>query len=202
MRLKQFLAEASADELKRWVDSILHRIEFDVDVSHRAQNSSVKLAIDEAGKLKFQQRGEQYRAINIGDHNEKWDCPASPNDWAGLHDKTFTFDGLVLESFKHVPNCRKIIVSDRCTIRSFTGIEALTNLEVLSLRRPMIEAGVLSFLKAPKLRTVILNKAFSLDTFVNEKLEEIIDKHLEGDRDIAECAEELIDIGLGDYAKL
>lgn len=49
---------------------------------------------------------------------------------------------------------------------------------------------------------LLLIKDLKFVYFTNKQLQQIMNKHLQGDRDIIDCASDLIDTGLGDFAQL
>jgi hypothetical protein len=106
---------------------------------------------------------------------------------------------LPLESFEDLPNCRYINLAGNIGIKSFKGIEKLSNLRRISIRESHLEegCGLLSLLKAAQLKEV------EIDDETNEadqKAFHIFYRYF-GTQNVADFMDELIEAGFKKYAK-
>lgn len=119
---------------------------------------------------------------------------------------SFSSFGYVIENFVDFPNAIYLLINGKSTtIKSFKGIEHLSNLHTLKISDVIdIDCGVLRILKSQALALNILNVTARATERAKEynKLSDIMNKHLFGDRNVAECQQELIEEGLQEFAKL
>jgi hypothetical protein len=108
--------------------------------------------------------------------------------------------GMIVKSFDDFPTSSHRIGFSRVVFEGTRGIERLTQLKDIYFRVfcQFNNCGLLWLLKS---------KAKQIDLFVNRDESfsaafKIVKKHFDGDRDIVECMDELIEAGLKEYAKL
>jgi hypothetical protein len=108
--------------------------------------------------------------------------------------------GAVIENFKDFPQVQKLIFGRNLEIKSLEGIE---NLKVFDIDFEVMRAERFGLLRLLKSKTLehIKPVAKVIHPGMHDAME-IVNKHLKGDRDIAECMDELIAEGLKEYAKL
>jgi hypothetical protein len=100
----------------------------------------------------------------------------------------------------------KFIMSSKY-ITSLEGIgnKFLCECEILRIETNSIKSNILGILLIKGLLLLMTDRIITTDTFISRPRCEalmIIDRHLNGDRDILACQEELISAGLKEYAKL
>jgi hypothetical protein len=108
---------------------------------------------------------------------------------------------------KEAPNSRELELR-HCYVKSLAGIEQLTNLKRIYWTYSGNDApfGVLRLFKVPNLTEI--KTIYHVDPKDIRKGEygqyalEIVNKHLKGDRSVADCMDELMEAGLKEYAKL
>jgi hypothetical protein len=96
----------------------------------------------------------------------------------------------------------EIILSACTTLRSISEIKKATRLDISGC--PLITNMLYLFKIKGLIHVTVWNKNISQTDHERKmkRLQEILNKHLAGDRDIMECQEELIEAGLEEYAKL
>lgn len=112
--------------------------------------------------------------------------------------------GMIIDDFEQFPKMvPKLSMTDMVTIKSFRGIDKLTKLRVISIdtESMIVDCGLLRLLKIPSLKRIVLNRRDDTKNKFDSAMS-IVFKHFEGDREVAECQQELIEAGLQEYAKL
>lgn len=128
--------------------------------------------------------------------NQKWAPPSfiKPSDWSKFPDVVLY--SYVIDDFSKIPDSTNVELA-HCEIKSLKGIEKFTTMEFLSLSSE-IDCGLLSALKCKSLKK--LKNDYHSDE--GQSAAKIVNKYLNGDRDIVACQAELIDNDLEEFAKL
>lgn len=196
MRLKEILKESNEDEIKNWFSIWTAQEDGSSDLDQSLKDG--KLHPKWAKFAVWANKADQVFDPPMG--TSWWDNNPELDEFAVVG--ALSSGSVIIPSFQKMPNVKELRFG-RATIKSFKGIEKLSNLEIIDFSSGafMIEGGgLLSLLKAPKLRKFDIGIYATFEHDVMIALQ-IIEKHLK-DKDIAECAEELIDAGLDEYAKL
>jgi hypothetical protein len=156
--------------------------------------------VREDGKIVIKSNGESRLAVFINGFSMRYEAlKLSADDWI-LDDNTvqFSFDTSLGLQESMIPNVPKLVFIG-CHISSFNlSKQDFSKVEELDFfSHTNITCGLLSLLKLPKLKTMMIS---NMGGPVRQALE-IVYKHIEH-KNIPECMDELIDAGLKDFAKL
>jgi hypothetical protein len=102
-----------------------------------------------------------------------------------------------IEDFTEFPDI-DFLALESCMVKSFKGIDKLSNLKRIEIDfRINVDGGILSLLKY---HGVLL--ASEIQNERTEKAFGILMRHFDGNKNIPDCMDELIEAGLKEYAKL
>lgn len=145
-------------------------------------------------------------ALYSSKNNEVLDPPMSLSWWGSLRLGTVEvfsdagFGNALIKRWDNFPPGKYIQLADRVVIESFSGIEKQIYTEKIEIGEDQnMPKGLLRLLKMQSMKELKVH-GDSDNQLV--RAAEILNKHLEGDKNIIECQAELIDADLEEYAKL
>lgn len=200
MKFKEFLKEAEKSALEKFLEP--YGIDAVDDNRHIIE--SMEELLDATGeKIRFDITS--LHLLNDHGGSKIFNPPIGSDDWVNLRD--FGFIGghndqlHIIEDFSKMPNVATLSFS-ATEIKSFAKGNHLSEVKYLDFRFvEKVECGLLSMFKMPNLHGLELKDLDGANEELMKALE-IVNKHLEGERDLTECMDELIEAGLKKYAKL
>lgn len=224
MKFKEYLKEDETwsvlDKFHDWLkdNGAKYRVwsgDWEVDSDEFNPNKTSTKTVDKddiftrAGhKLGFERVVSELQILYDDNHTGRLELPTSlffiPDNLTKLTVANHGNNVIKLDRFDQLLDTRFLKLHDKIEVHSFSGIEKLTRLKYLtvnddsldSLKNPML------LLKSKSLKDVDINVTrYDNDDKDVFKALKIVMKHLDT-KDLAECADELYDAGLEEYATL
>lgn len=200
MKLKEILTETSDLSREIWLRDHLRVYIGDDYVTYNKVGDKDELPDAEiyyhAPNKTFEFVGLENDGIVLSFHHGKWSSPVPGEAWKNL--SSMSIENATFDELYNLPNVEHLGFI-RCTFNTlqFDKEDDLSGIEYLNFNNCKFNCGLLGLLKS-NLKLKAINRGYDK---VGKALD-IVVKHMKGNRDLAECAEELIDAGFEEYAKL
>lgn len=135
----------------------------------------------------------------------KYECPINANSWTNIN--RAEIKGFVIDDFTNIPNIKSISIY--CTVESWKGLGKLDALEELHINTWMrtyecsLPSTMLGVMRAPNLKKLTVDTSVIMPMQPRaRKALRTVAKAIEDQWSLLECMEQLIQIGLQEYAKI